>query len=190
MDTNLPLFELTIDEAPGEDTEVNFVALVDKPAIERGWLAFAENKQPYKFAVADDAERVIIGPAMIPDTPIYRNDENGEYFITFSKETIKKIALKFFTNGYQSNVNIMHDAGKQVQGVTFFQSIIKDEAKGITGLGGDYPDGTWFLGAKVNNDDVWAGVQSGKFTGFSVEGLFKYQRTEAQILQAIINLLS
>jgi hypothetical protein len=169
---------------------VNFVALVDRPAIERGWLAFSAQPKPQAFAVEDDGERLIIGAAMIPDQAIYRKDDNGEYYVTFSRQTIAKIALKFFANGYQNNVNLMHDSGQQVEGVTFFQSFIKDSAKGIGGMSGDYPDGTWFLGAKVQNDAVWADVKAGKFTGFSVEGLFKYQRTDEQLLAAIMNLLS
>lgn len=186
---DLPIYELTIDESATDNTEVNFVALVDRPAIERGWLAFNQHKKQ-AFAVEDEGERLIIGAAMIPEQPIYRKDENGEYYVNFSKDTIQKIALKFFASGYQNNVNLMHDSGQKVDGITFYQSFIKDTAKGIGGLEGDYPDGTWFLGAKVNNDEVWADVKAGKFTGFSVEGLFKYQRTDEQILAAIMNLLS
>jgi hypothetical protein len=190
MDKALPIFELTIDESATQDTEVNFVALVDRPAIQRGWLAFSEQTKPQAFTIGSDDQRVIIGAAMIPDQSIYRKDDNGEYYVTFTKDTIEKIALKFFSNGYQNNVNLMHDSGQKVDGVTFFQSFIKDSAKGIAGLEGDYPEGTWFLGAKVNNDAVWADVKAGKFTGFSVEGLFKYQKTDEQLLAAIMNLLS
>lgn len=185
----LPIFELTIDETPAAETEVSYVALVDRPAIEAGWMAFNEQPQPLKFAIQNEDEQVIFGPAMIPDMRIYRNDDNGEYFVTFSKDTIAKIAIKFFANGYQKNVNLMHDSGQQVEGVTFFQSVIKDTAKGIEGMTGDYPDGTWFLGAKVNNDEVWADVKAGKFTGYSVEGLFQYKRTQEQTLSAIESLL-
>jgi hypothetical protein len=185
----LPIFELTIDDAPTAKTEVSYVALVDRPAIEAGWMAFNEQSKPLQFAIQNEDERVIFGPAMIPDMRIYRSDENGEYFVTFSKDTIAKIAVKFFQNNYQKNVNLMHDSGQQVDGVTFFQSVIKDTAKGIDGMAGDYPDGTWFLGAKVNNDEVWADVKAGKFTGYSVEGLFQYKKTAEQQLAAVEALL-
>lgn len=185
----LPIFELTIDDAPTAETEVSYVALVDRPAIEAGWMAFNEQAKPLQFAIQNEDERVIFGPAMIPDMRIYRSDENGEYFVTFSKDTIAKIAVKFFQNNYQKNVNLMHDSGQQVDGVTFFQSVIKDRAKGIEGMAGDYPDGAWFLGAKVNNDEVWADVKAGKFTGYSVEGLFQYKKTAEQQLAAVEALL-
>ena len=38
----------------------------------------------------------------------------------------------------------------------------------------DMPDGTWFISAKVDNDEVWAKVKSGEIKGFSVEGIFSY----------------
>jgi hypothetical protein len=41
----LPIYELKISENIEDDSEVNFVALVDKPAIEKNFLAFDEQKQ-------------------------------------------------------------------------------------------------------------------------------------------------
>lgn len=187
MDKQLPVFELTIDD---QETGVNYIALVDKPAIERGWMAFNEHKpQPMAFAIQDEVERVVFGPAMIPNMQIYRNDENGEYFVTFTADTIKKIAYKFFESGFQNNANEMHDPNQRLQGVTFFQSVIKDSSKGIVGMDGDYPDGTWFVGAKLMNEEAWAKAIAGQFTGFSVEGMFKYKRSDEQLLAAIKNLL-
>ena len=181
MERTLPLFELEIDD----NTGVNFIALVDKPAIEMGWVAFAEQTpEPYKFAIVED-EHIVFGPAMVPDMQIYRKDESGEYLVKFTKDTIKKIAHKFFELGYQNNANAMHDPAKQLQGVTFFQSVIKDSSKGIIGMDGNYPDGTWFLGAKITDNATWEMAKSGKFTGFSIEGMFKYKKTNEQILQAI-----
>jgi len=189
----LPIYELMIDiEADGEH-EVSAVAFVDAPAIERNFLAFKEAK-PLQFAAINEDEKVVIGPAMIPDMPIYRQDsEMGEYFVRFSKDTIKAIAEKFFTNDYHKSANIMHQSDKPVDGVVFFQSFVKDEAKGIPGLAGDYPDGTWFLGAKVNNESLWSEIKDGKLKGFSVEGLFKYKRkalTPEQAYKAIEKIIS
>jgi hypothetical protein len=116
---------------------------------------------------------------MLADTPIYRNDDNGEYYVVFSKETIKKIAQKFFKKGYQSNVNLMHDQGNLTEGLTMFESWIKDEKRGIKGLAGfeDTPDGSWFGSFKVDNDQVWQYIKEGKVRGFSVEGVFNYRKS-------------
>lgn len=124
------------------------------------------------FAVVNDEERIVVGPAMIPDLPIYRRDETGEYYVFFDKKTIETIALKFYAKGFQQNANEMH--AKAVDGITFFQSWIADESKGIPKMKQfeNLPDGTWFLGAKVENDETWTKVKDGTFKGFSVEGMF------------------
>lgn len=146
-------------------------------------IAWAERKlkqiDKQKFAIQDEEERVISGPLMLADTPIYRNDQNGEYYVQFSKDTIKKIAQKFFRKGYQQNVNLMHDSGSTVSGLTMFESFIKDSKRGIKAMHGfeDVPDGSWFGSFKVENDEVWQLIKDGKVRGFSVEGVFNYRKT-------------
>lgn len=131
------------------------------------------------FAIQDEEERIISGPLMLADTPIYRSDDNGEYYVVFTKETIKKIAQRFFKKGYQSNVNLMHEQGNLTQGLTMFESWIKDDKRGIKAMKGfeDVPDGSWFGSFKVDNDEVWQMVKDGKVRGFSVEGQFNYRKT-------------
>ena len=173
MDNSLPVFDLQIDSELDSQFEVNYVALVDKPAIKKDWMAFNETNKLY---FSGDDEMIVIGAAMIPDMLIYRNDETlGEFYARFSKETIAQIALKFFEKGFQKNVNLMHDPEVKLSGVTFFQSFIKDTEKGVLGLAGDYPEGTWFLGAKITDPTTWQFIKDGKVRGFSVEGIFKYK---------------
>jgi len=40
----------------------------------------------------------------------------------------------------------------------------------------DLPDGTWVVGVKVLNPEVWADIKTGKRKGFSVEGVFQLER--------------
>ena len=178
----LPLYEMTISDDMASDLEVTAIALVDEPAIMVNWQAFKTQPGRMNFATVSDDERLIIGPAMIPDMKIYRNDTEanglGEYNVFFSKDTVKKIAEKYYAKGFQGSANIMHDAGQKVDGVNYFLSWIKDDAKGMIGLSGDYPNGTWFVGARVNNSDAWAKVKSGAIKGFSVEGMFEYTATQ------------
>ena len=126
---------------------------------------------------------------MIPNTRIRRIDETTgeEYDVFFSKNTIEKIAVKFFAKGFQSHFNLMHDPNLKMDGVVFFQSFIKDSSKGVQGMTGDYEDGTWFLGAKIYNDEVWAKVKSGEIKGFSVEGTFGYKAMPMPIEQQQYN---
>lgn len=175
MEATLPIFELVINTDETSDVEVSFVALVDKPAIERNFLAFNDNR--LSFAVNDE-KHIISGPAMVPGQMIYRKDDTGEYYVYFSAETIRDIVIKFFKKDYQKNLNLFHDPALSVDGITIFESFVSDAARGVAGMKGfdDLPDGTWFISAKVENEPVWQKVKSGEIKGFSVEGIFSYLR--------------
>jgi len=190
---DLPIYELMISEDINEDTEVNFVSLVDKPAVQRYWNAF---KNKVNFQIIDEEKHIISGLLMLSNTPIFRSDAtHGDYYVTFSKETIFKIAQRYFKKGYQANVNLMHDATMQVEGLTMFESFISDVDRGISPMKGfeDAPDGSWFGSFKVENEEVWQMVKDGKVRGFSVEGVFEYQKVESndkQLMNKIKDILS
>jgi len=135
-------------------------------------------KKPLAFAVQSESEHIITGALMIPQQLIYRNSEQfGEHYVKFSVDTIKQIAIKFSKKGYQKNVNIMHEADMQVDGVTMFESFISDSKRGIKPMEAfkDLPDGTWFGSFYVENPKVWEMIKSGGVKGFSVEGMFDYE---------------
>ena len=188
---DLPIYLLDIQE--DGDTEVNYVALVDRPAIKLGWQKFSEAVE-IKFA-ADTDKQIITGPLMIADMPIYRKDEDGEYYTVFTADVIEKIAQKYFRKGYQSNVNLMHEGDMVVEGATMFESWIVNRELGKMPMKGyeDVADGSWFGSFKVDNEKVWQMVKDGTLQGFSVEGLFSYKRqamSEQEILSQIQMLLS
>ena len=147
------------------------------------------------FAIQDEEQRIISGPLIVADRKIYRRDDRGEFFVVFPRETVKAIAIKYFKKGYQANVNLMHDSGQVVGGVTMFESWIKDSERGIPGMQGfeDLPDGSWFGSFKVDNDKVWQRVKAGEVKGFSVEGVFNYERSgstaDEVTMSAIIKIL-
>lgn len=132
----------------------------------------------FKF-YADKERRLISGALMIADLPIYRRDESGEYYVVFDKTQIEKIAQRFFKKGYTHNVNMMHDAERQVNGVYMVESFIIDKTRGIKTPEG-YPtltEGSWFGTFKVDNNEVWNDfIKTGVFKGFSVEGAFAQRK--------------
>lgn len=192
---DLPIYLLDINEDEQAQTEVNFIALVDRPAIQLNWQSFKEATA--KFAV-DQEKQIISGPLMVADMPIYRKDEEfGEYYAVFNAPTIEKIAIKYYQKGFQSNVNLMHDGDMIVEGATMFESWIVNRELGKMPMKGyeDVSDGSWFGSFKVTNDKVWGMVKDGLIKGFSVEGLFQYkpkkqEMSEEQILAKIQDLLS
>jgi hypothetical protein len=174
---NLPVFKLKIDET---DTGVDYVALVDHPAIERNWVAFAKDKS--RFQVSSELKRIVTGPLMIADLPIYRRSkEMGEYYAVFDAETIQAIVQRYFKNKYTDNVNINHESDKVVDGVFMFESFIIDRERGIKppkGFDG-VTDGSWFGSFKVDNEDVWNEfIQTGELRGFSIEGDFLHEQVD------------
>jgi len=219
---NLPIYKLVIDDS--DELGVDYIALVDSPAIEKTWFAFKEHElivEPkageskdefisrcigvevgngidqeqataicyskwenkgmnaqFKF-FANHERRLISGPLMISDLPIYRADESGEYYVVFDKDQIEKIAQRFFKKGYSHNVNMMHDPERQVNGVYMVESFIIDKTRGIKTPEG-YPtltEGSWFGTFKVDNNEVWNDfIRTGVFKGFSVEGAFAHRK--------------
>jgi hypothetical protein len=172
----LPVYKASIDEDMTSDLEVNFIGLVDRPAIDRNFQAFKAQTYRLKFAV-DDQLKIISGPAMIADMPLYRKDDQlGEYYVMFDKPAIQTIVEKFSAKGYLQKFNLFHDDQQQVSDVTIFNSFITNKKLGINPPVGfeDIAEGSWFISAKVNNDAVWSRVKEGVIKGFSVEGLFSY----------------
>jgi len=189
MDRKLPIYTLVLNE-DGEDSGVDYVALVDQPAIERNWFAFKEDKK-FSFK-ADEERKIITGALMIADLPIYRRDaELGEYYVVFDKAQIETMVQKFMKKGFQNNVNEMHDASKKVEGVSMFESFIVDSDRGIAAPRGfeGVPEGSWFGSYKVDNEDIWNKVKSGEFMGFSVEGMFKPVPMEKTLESEIIDII-
>lgn len=187
MHNNLPLYTMDVDGNLTNDKGVEFVALVDKPAIRRGFLAFRDAlARPLAFSVTNEDRRIVSGPLMLADTPIYRSDEEGEYYVSFPAAVIERIVRKFFCQGNQANVNLMHDRGRQVEGVTMFESFLTDTVRGIAPMRGyeDAPEGSWFGSFVVENEEVWQQIKEGTFTGFSVEGIFsRLIPADAPVLQ-------
>jgi len=177
MKKSLPLVELTI--SPDTGSFVSAIALVESPAIESDFIAFSSKTKQY-FS-SNDEKMELIGCAMIPDQAIYRNSPDlGEYAVTFSADTIRQIAQVYAAKGLFNQTNLEHTSTPADSYV--FQSYITDESKGISAPKGiDVPDGSWIVGVKVNNPDVWSEIKEGKVKGFSVEGIFNLIDTNTTV---------
>jgi len=186
----LPVYKLDINEWD-EETGIEFVSLVESPAIQKDFLAFSEKH--IKFAIQDEEKRIVTGAAMIADLPIYRRDDvRGEYYVVFDKESIFKIAKKWARGNKYDAVNTHHRT-PIMDGVSLFESYIIDRERGVMPPKGfdEVADGSWFVSYLVDNDDVWARVKEGEFKGFSVEGVFDFpEEKDQQILEALKEVLS
>ena len=160
----LPLFNLDI---LSEDMGIEIISLVDKPAVEKEFIAFNEEK--VKFAVNDE-KHIVTGVALIPDQKIFRRDESGkEFYVQVSAEAIERIAEKFFADHNSTNINLQHQF--DVDGCVYFESYLVNKERGIYPTEfGELPNGTWIVSCKVNNPAVWKLVKEGVLRGFSIEG--------------------
>jgi hypothetical protein len=139
-----------------------------------------KDKYRQEFKIEDEEKRIVSGYFMKADLPIIRlNDNNEKYYVVFRRDTIEKIVNKFFKNGLNANVNLMHDNNLQAKGVYVIESLIIDSKRGIKAPKGfeDAPDGSWWGSMRVENDEVWSMVKDGSFKGFSVEGMFGQAKT-------------
>jgi len=138
--------------------------------------SFSKEKQMFK--VDNDEKRIVVGPAMVPNLNIYRQDKNGDpYYVYFSEDTIRMISEKYMRNKYTDNNDIQH-TGVVAKDVFVIESWIKeDENDKSKKYGYELPIGTWFVSMKVKNDNVWKDIKEGKLNGFSVSGFFEEVET-------------
>lgn len=159
----LPLFEVEFDDL---FSVFNNVAFVTRPAIEEGFIRLS--KQEKVQLSINEENRIVSGPALIPNEPIFRDQGGRKFYITWTPETIKQVAINFFQNNRQVEGNVEHQI--PVNGICFFESYIINKQRGLVPKEFEnLPDGTWILSAKVENEDVWEAIKAGELTGFSID---------------------
>jgi hypothetical protein len=171
-----PLYAVSVDP---EETGMFCISLVDDPATEVDFLAFNKDEKPMEFAVQDEEKRMVRGVVMTCDSPIYRRDKNGyEYYVTYSKDTIRTMAEKYLAMGFQNNVDEMH-SWELEEGIHMQEFFIKDTENGINPKGFEsVKDGSLFAQFHVLNDDVWNAIKDGTYKGFSLAGQFAVEPVE------------
>jgi len=167
----MKLIELILDETEFL-SGINAISLVEYPAIEEDFIAL--NKQTkVEFATQNDEKRILLGAALVPNKPIYRKNGDDEFYVYFTKETIRKASEMFFQKGKQNNSTLEHEV--EIKGLSVVESwIIEDEQYDKSRKYGlELPVGTWMVSMKVNNPEIWESwVKTGKVKGFSIEGYF------------------
>ena len=64
----MDIIELFIDETD-ESLGIEAISIVDKPAIDEDFVALS--KQKIEFAEVDKEKKILLGPALIPNKPIF-----------------------------------------------------------------------------------------------------------------------
>ena len=146
MNKDLPVFDITIADI---EQGMFKISLVDKPAIEENFIYFSKEEQ-ILFAT-DKEKREVIGPIMIPDKEIIRySPDMGYYYVRFSEEIIKEIMYKYSKEGLFNAFGINHSYDTENYGY-------------------DLPNGTVFVKAKIESDELFTAIKDGEINGFSIE---------------------
>ena len=161
---NLPLFDISL-----EDIEQGMykISLVDKPAIEENFIYFNEVKKIEMFS--NDEKKEVVGPIMIPNKEILRfSPDMGYYYVRFTQETIREIMYKYSKEGLFNafGVNHAYDTDDVVMLEVWMKESDNDKSKDY---GYDLPNGTVFVKAKIESDELFAAIKSGEINGFSIE---------------------
>ncbi len=179
---NKPLiFNLDINDE--DETGINFISIVDVPAIQSQFVALMEAKQILKLSLDND-KMVLVGKVAIPDVPIlqYDNESGDVYFIRLTKDNILKVAQKFARNAFLNNVNVMHTTEK-APAYIYEMWVVEDQVKDKSALYfDDVVPGTLMVKMQVTDRNYWNDyIKSGKFKGFSLEGQFIYKKSDWNI---------
>ena len=127
-----------------------------------------------QFQVTDEEQRIVVGPAMIPQSLIPRRSKDGEeYFVYFSKETIRNISEKFFSLNHHNNTDVNHDEEVTTQNTLLESWIVEDAEIDKSRLYGYEPiEGSWFVSYRINDDETWDKIKKGELRGWSISGNF------------------
>jgi hypothetical protein len=162
---DLPLFNISIDDFV---EGMYKISLVDKPAIEENFLYFSEEKAPV-LEFANEEKKEVVGPIMIPNKPILRySPEKGYYNVQFTPEVIEEIMYKYSKDGLFNSFGIDH--AYDTDDVTMLEVWMKesDNDKSVD-YGYELPNGTVFVKAKIESDELFNAIKQGEINGFSIE---------------------
>ena len=159
----------------------------------------ASVSKDFSFSIQNEEKRIVAGALMIPNQFILRRDEKtGEpYYVFFSRNTIKRIQERFNKLGYQNVTDVQHDGQIKTDNILLEQWIIESKEYDKSKFYGfhNLSLGTWFGVYKVNDDETWADIKSGKIKGFSIYGDFiskatAVKNTDETLLSKIIEVLN
>lgn len=163
------IFELVIDES-AEIFGIDAISLVEKPAIESDFVALKE--EPKQYVLSEESKRLVMGPALVPDKPIYRMMGGKEFYVYFSKKTVRRAMELYFKHHNQGKATLEHEHAVLDTYVVESWIVESDKDKSVS-HGLHVPVGTWMVSMKIENETLWNEyVATGKVKGFSIEGYF------------------
>ena len=166
-----------IETLTGEGVAFDLQDFIDRLGLS-GQMTF---NQSFK----DELKYELTTVVMEPDKYIPRRDPyNGNelYYVVFSKETIKKMAQKFFKQNNHKNFNVEHSDLTLNGGYVFESWLVQNpETDKAAELGFKVNEGTWMVSMKWDDKEEFEKyVLSEKTMGISLEGNFLSREYDKQ----------
>lgn len=157
------------------DAKIQFVSLVDKAANKRTFLLKKAEDGKATFTTygrivkADAENHYVTGIVYEP----MEEDSHGNFM---TEEEITKAAYWYAKNGDQ--VDLQHSF-EPLDGATVVETWV---AKADFDIDGEaIRKGTWLMTMEVTDESVWASIEKGDITGFSMGGLGNYSEEDVTL---------
>lgn len=154
------------------DAQIQFVSLVDKAANKKSFLITKSEDGKASFSAygkivkTDTDSHYVTGIVYEPMT----EDSQGDYM---TEEEIRKAAHWFAKNG--DGIDIQHNFEKFEKAEVVENWIAKADFE----IGKEkVKKGTWLMTVEITDPDVWAAVEKGEITGFSMGGTGIYSEDD------------
>lgn len=160
-------------------SDIYAVSLVEDEAVESGFIALSKQKQPMDFKIQNEEKRMLYGVALRSDFPIYRCYGDEEFYLTFDANAIERLVNKFMSNYGQKSFTIDHM--EPAEGIVITESwLVKDTENDKSNALGleNVSEGSWIIGCKINNDEIWQSIKEGRWHGFSIESWIDMEEIE------------
>ena len=163
-------------------SDIYAVSLVEDEAVESGFVALSKQKQPMNFKIHNEEKRMLYGVALRADFPIYRCYGQDEFYLTFDANAIERLVNKFMSNYGQKSFTIDHM--EPAEGIVITESwLVKDKENDKSNALGleNVSEGSWIIGCKINDDEIWQSIKEGRWHGFSVEAFCDLEEITKEI---------
>ena len=162
-------------------SDIYAISIVDEPAVESNFIALSKQR-PLDYKIQNEERRIVYGCALRSDFDIYRKYGEEEFYVTFSKDAVRRLMTKFMKNFSQKNWT--KDHMEFADGLTVVESWIVEDVNNdkANKLGlENFSEGSWMIGVKVDDDEIWQSIKEGRWHGFSVEAFCDLEEITKEI---------
>lgn len=173
----LPRYKISInpeDQKGDEKLGMTQIAYTANPAIITKGVYL--NKIDQKFIFTDELKLIVAAPALIPNLPIYRSDEElGEYEVIFDEQTIEQLREDFMSNLNTNNAQFNIDHDSSIEAPSFILdswiTVEPENDPSFTKYGVQVPKGSWFVVSKFRDKEYFINeiVKKERYA-YSIEG--------------------